>query len=126
MSKSNCNGSIRRKKASVIGRQTTSAQSYSTDEPGHFTNSHRRKEENQDVRTTKISPKAPVRIMGAGRTQNGLGMKSRLFATVVETPCSPARAFFLGFNSDAVVHCVLQSLSAPEILFRRLYAHKTK
>jgi hypothetical protein len=27
---------------------------------------------------TKISPRAPVRIMGAGRTQNGLGMKSRL------------------------------------------------
>ena len=27
---------------------------------------------------TKISPRAPVRIMGAGRTQDGLGMKSRL------------------------------------------------
>jgi hypothetical protein len=50
-------------------------------------------------------------------------MKSRLFASVVEPQCSPARAIFLGFNPDAVVHCVLQPLSAPKVLFRRLYAH---
>jgi hypothetical protein len=27
---------------------------------------------------TRMSPRAPMHIMGAGRTQNGLGMKSRL------------------------------------------------
>ncbi len=56
----------------------------------------------------------------------GLGMKSRLFAAIVENQSSPAYATFRWFNSDAVVHCVLQSLSAPEILFRCLYAHMTK
>jgi integrase len=29
----------------------------------------------------------------------------------------------LGFNPDAVVHCALQPLSAPKVLFRRLYAY---
>jgi len=50
-------------------------------------------------------------------------MISRLFVTVVETRCSPAKVHFLGFNSDAVVHRVLQPLPAPKVLFRRLYAH---
>ncbi len=54
---------------------------------------------------------------------SGFCRKSQLFATVVETQCSPAKAIFLGFNPDAVVHCVLQPLSAPKVLFRRLYAH---
>jgi len=50
-------------------------------------------------------------------------MISRLFVTVVETHCSPAKVLFLGFNSDAVVHRVLQPLPAPKVLFRRLHAH---
>lgn len=32
----------------------------------------------------------------------------------------------LGFNPQAVVDCVLQPLSAPKALFRRLYAHMTE
>jgi len=54
------------------------------------------------------------------------GVKSRFFASVAEPQCSPARAIFLGFNPDAVVHCVLQPLSASKVLFRRLYAHMAK
>jgi len=42
----------------------------------------------------------------------GLGMISRLFAALVDNQSSPANATFRWFNSDAVVHCVLQSLSA--------------
>jgi len=42
------------------------------------------------------------------------GLKNRPFAAAVETQCSPTKANFLGFNSDAVVHCVLQPLSAPK------------
>ena len=53
-------------------------------------------------------------------------MKSRIVAAFVYDRSSPAKATFRWFNSDAVVHCVLQSLSAPEILFRRLYAQMAK
>ena len=57
---------------------------------------------------------------------NGFGLKSRLFANVVERQCSPTKAVFLGFNSDGVVHCVLQPLSTPKVLFRRLDANMAK
>jgi hypothetical protein len=52
----------------------------------------------------------------------GFGLGSRLFVTVVETHCSPAKAIFLRFNSDAIVHRVLQPLPVPKVLFRRLHA----
>jgi hypothetical protein len=36
---------------------------------------------------------------------------------------SAPEAVALGFNPDAIVHCILQPLLAPEVLFGRLYAH---
>ncbi len=36
------------------------------------------------------------------------------------------QAIFLGFRFDAVVHCVLQPLPAPKVLFRRLHAHMSE
>jgi hypothetical protein len=53
-------------------------------------------------------------------------MISRLFTANVESQSSSAKAILIWFNSDAVVHYVLQPLSAPEILFRGLHAHMTK
>jgi hypothetical protein len=45
----------------------------------------------------------------------GFSLKSRLFTANVESQSSSAKGILIWFNSDAVVHCVLQPLSAPEI-----------
>jgi hypothetical protein len=39
---------------------------------------------------------------------------------------SAPKAVAVGFNPDAIVHCILQPLFAPEVMFRRLYAHMTQ
>jgi hypothetical protein len=39
---------------------------------------------------------------------------------------SAPKAVALGFNPDAIVHCIFQPLLAPEVLFGRLYAHVTQ
>src|SRR5215470_438642 len=39
---------------------------------------------------------------------------------------SAPKAVAVGFNPNAIVHCILQPLFAPEVMFRRLYAHVTE
>jgi hypothetical protein len=39
---------------------------------------------------------------------------------------SAPKAVAVGFNPDAIVHCILQPLFAAEVVFPRLYAHVTQ
>jgi len=39
---------------------------------------------------------------------------------------SPIGAIAVRFNPDAIAHGIFQTLSAPEVLFRRLHAHMSE